>query len=117
MAKGLSRRELLAFAKAGAQKRLEELQVEISAIRAAFGIDAARMSQMAAAPKRTSKRRKLSAAGRANIVAAQKARWATQRSEAAKPIRRNRKMSAAGRKKIAAAAKLRWARWRAAKKK
>jgi hypothetical protein len=57
------------------------------------------------------KKRKMSAAGRAKIVAAQKARWAKVkgRKSAAKPVKKaRRKMSAAGRAKIAAAAKARW---------
>jgi hypothetical protein len=57
------------------------------------------------------KRRKMSAAGRARIIAAQKVRWAKVkgRKSAAKPAKKaRRKMSAAGRAKIAAAAKARW---------
>ena len=57
------------------------------------------------------KKRKMSAAGRAKIVAAQKARWAKVkvRKSAVRPVKKaRRKMSAAGRAKIAAAAKARW---------
>jgi len=60
------------------------------------------------APK---KRRKMSAAGRARLVAALKARWAKVKGQktAAKPVKKaRRKMSAAARAKIAAAAKARW---------
>jgi hypothetical protein len=67
----------------------------------------------AAAPR---KRRKMSAAGRRKIAAAQKARWAKVkgRKSAAKPVKKaRRKMSAAGRAKIAAAAKARWAKAKA----
>jgi len=57
------------------------------------------------------KRRKMSAAGRARIAAAVRARWAKvkgQKSDA-KPIKKaRRKMSAAARAKIAAAARARW---------
>ena len=61
--------------------------------------------------------RKISAAGRARIVAAQKARWAKARKSAkVVPIRRKRKLSAAARRKIAAAQRARWARVKAAKK-
>ncbi len=57
--------------------------------------------------------RKMSAAGRARIAAAQRARWAKQKGKAAKgPGKARRKMSAAGRARIAAAAR---ARWKAAK--
>jgi hypothetical protein len=57
------------------------------------------------------KRRKMSAAGRARIAAAARARWAKVkgRKSVAKPVKKaRRKMSAAGRAKIAAAARARW---------
>ena len=66
-------------------------------------------------------RRTMSASARRRIGAAQRARWARQRSAAqnvsviAWPKRR--KISAAGIARIRAAAKARWARVRAAKKK
>jgi hypothetical protein len=64
------------------------------------------------------RRRKLSAAGRARIVAAQRARWAKVRggkqNVVAMPKRRT--MSAAARKKIAAAQRARWARVKAQSK-
>ena len=65
------------------------------------------------------KRRKMSAAGRRKIAAAQKARWANVkgRKSATKPVKKaRRKMSAAGRAKIAAAAKARWKKAKAAGK-
>jgi hypothetical protein len=76
------------------------------------------------APK---KRRKMSAAGRARLVAAVKARWAeveasrdlkkASRENKKKRLKKvKRKMSAAARAKISAAAKARWAKYRAAKK-
>ncbi len=62
-------------------------------------------------------RRKMSAAGRARIVAAQRARWAKVRATAKViPIREKRTMSAAARRKIAAAQRARWARVKAGKK-
>jgi hypothetical protein len=69
------------------------------------------------APK---KRRKMSAAARAKIGAAQKARWAkvNGRKSATKPVKKaKRKMSAAARAKISAVAKKRWAKAKAAGKK
>lgn len=65
--------------------------------------------------------RKLSAAARARIAAAQRARWAKVRQHngaQAKvvPIRGKRTLSAAARKKIAAAQRARWAKVKAAKK-
>jgi hypothetical protein len=64
-------------------------------------------------------RRKFSAAHRAALVAAQRARWAKVKAgkvDEAEP-KKKRKISAAGRAKIAAAAKARWAKFRAAGKK
>jgi hypothetical protein len=66
------------------------------------------------------KKRKMSAAGRARIAAAQKARWAKMKGKklSAKPVKKaKRKMSAAARAKISAAAKKRWAKAKAAGKK
>src|SRR5690349_7367655 len=63
-------------------------------------------------------RRKMSAAARAKIAAAQRARWAKQKgtaSEAPAPKAKNKGggMSAAGRARIAAAQKARWAKVKA----
>jgi hypothetical protein len=65
------------------------------------------------------KRRKMSAAARAKIAAAQRARWAKQRGAkvpkaAPKP---RRKMSAVVRQRLAQLAKARWAKVKAAGKK
>ena len=58
---------------------------------------------------------KFSAAARAKISAAQKARWAKTKSTP--PVAKKKsKMSAAGRARIAAAAKARWAKVKAAGK-
>ena len=69
----------------------------------------------AKAPK---KKRKMSAAGRARLVAALKARWAKFKAakSGAKPAKKKFKMSAAAKAKISAAAKARWAKIKAAKK-
>ncbi len=77
------------------------------------------------APKRGPKKGGMSAAGRAAIAAAQRARWAkakagkvatvAAKTAEAKPAKK-RTMSAAGRAAIAAAAKARWAKFRKAKK-
>ena len=56
--------------------------------------------------------RKMSAAARRKIAAAQKARWAKVKGNSTQGTRR--KMSAAARKKIAATAKARWAKAKAA---
>ena len=65
--------------------------------------------------------RKLSAAARARIAAAQRARWAKVREKAdvqnkVVPIRGKRTLSAAGRRKIAAAQRARWAKVKVAKR-
>ena len=70
------------------------------------------------APKKKSK---MSAAARAKIAAAQKARWAKAKTPVAKPaakpvVKKKSTMSAAGRAKISAAAKARWAKVKAAGK-
>jgi len=62
------------------------------------------------------KKGKMSAAGRARVAAAQKARWA--KIKAAKPVAKapvkKRTMSAAAKAKISAAAKARWAKIKSA---
>jgi hypothetical protein len=78
------------------------------------------------APAKAPKKSKMSAAGRAKVAAAQKARWA--KIKAAKPAVKSTKpvatapakkktMSAAAKAKISAAAKARWAKIKAAGKK
>jgi hypothetical protein len=69
-----------------------------------------------AAPR---KRRKMSAAARAKIAAAQKARWAKQRGGKAPKLagKPRRKVSAAARKRLAQLAKGRWAKAKAAGRK
>jgi hypothetical protein len=74
--------------------------------------------ESAAASGAPVRRRKMSAAGRRRIAAAQKARWAKIRGEAEPasspaPARQRRKLSAAGRKAISEATKRRWALKRA----
>jgi hypothetical protein len=71
--------------------------------------------------KRAGHRRHLSAAGRARIAAAQRARWAKVRRNTGQKqnvlsMPKKRTMSAAARKRIAAAQRARWAKFRAAKK-
>jgi hypothetical protein len=61
-------------------------------------------------------RRKMSAAARARISAAQKARWASRRGQKVVSIAPKRHISAAGLARIRAAARARWAKVRAAKK-
>lgn len=63
--------------------------------------------------------RRLSAAARARIAAAQRARWARVKSSQKQNVvtmPKKRTMSSAARKRIAAAQRARWAKLRAAKK-
>ena len=76
-----------------------------------------------AAPQPARKKGGMSAAGKARVAAAQKARWskfhaakAKTAPPTAKPAKKKFTMSAAARAKISAAAKLRWAKIKAAKK-
>lgn len=69
-------------------------------------------------------RRNMSAAGRARIAAAQRARWAKVRANGGQQKKQNivtmpkkKTMSAAARKRIAAAQRARWARVKTAQKK
>ena len=86
MPNSLNTDQLHALARYGAQARLDEIRTEIAAIEGLIGgqSPAGRPGRKAASkriPRR--KRRKLSAQGRANIIAAQKARWAKLKSEKA----------------------------------
>lgn len=93
------------------QNRLTRQIKAISAALVAFG---------AAYSKEQNGAGKVSAAGRARIAAAQRARWAKLKAKSAKPnvvaMPKKRTLSAAARRKIAAAQRARWARARAAKK-
>ena len=74
----------------------------------------------ASTPAKARKKRGMSAAGRAAVAAAQKARWAkikAQKPAAKAPSKKKRTMSAAAKAKISAAAKARWAKAKAAGKK
>ena len=96
---------------AALKERLEALQKEFANV---LGAPAAPPAP-AATPQK--KKGKMSAAGRANIVAAQKARWAKIKGKklSMKPVKKaKRKMTAAGRKRLAQLAKARWAKAKAA---
>jgi len=72
--------------------------------------------------RKTGTRSTMSAAGRARIAAAQRARWAKVRGNAGQKrnvvsMPKKRTMSAAARRKIAAAQRARWAKVRAAQRK
>ena len=76
-------------------------------------------SSTPAAPAEPKKRRKVSAAGKARMAAAQRARWAkvTVVKPAVKPVKKaKRTMSKAARARISLMAKARWAKAKAAGK-
>ena len=91
------------------KEKIEALNTELASI----------LGSPASVSAKPTKKRGMSAAGRAAVAAAQKARWAKIKATkpAAKAPAKKRKMSAAGRAKISAAAKARWAKARAAGKK
>jgi hypothetical protein len=86
-------------------------------------VEAAPIRRGPGRPKGTKAKRKLSAAGKARIIAGTKARWAKLRAEKtgnvvvekAKAPKGKGKMSAAGRAAIIAAQKARWAKVKAEK--
>ena len=93
------------------QERIESLQAKLAAL----------SGSPAPAAKALKKKGGISAAGRANISAAQKKRWAEQKSVKPAPApapaapKAKRKISAAARARMIAGAKARWAKIRAAK--
>lgn len=93
------------------QERIQSLQDELTSL---LGGGTAPAS--AGAPAGRKPRRRLSAAGLANIRAGARRRWAALRAQSggsAPQPRRKRRMSAAGRARLAAIAKARWARIKA----
>jgi hypothetical protein len=106
-------REMLEAALAGFQHRLEEIDQRMAEVKAMLGGKAAPAADRdAGTPGR--KRRKMSAAARARIAAAQRKRWAA--AKAGQPTApKKRRLSAAGRKRIIEATKKRWAEFRASK--
>ena len=123
LAKSMSDVELRSLAREGARVRLEALRQEIAALEALVaGERTGRGGRRAAAAGRTRRRGQLSAAGRAAIVAAQKARWAQIKSAksgasaessasapAASARRKRSPMSAAARKAVGERMRKYWA--------
>lgn len=83
-----------------AKNEVEQLGAALLALNGTYG-------------KGTRTRGRISAAGRAKIAAAQRARWAKQKGQAARP---KRVVSATARRKIAAAQRARWAKVKGQKK-
>lgn len=109
------------------REQIESLEADLAKIAGAPSSAPAQQKAAASIEKPARKRRGLSAAGRARIAAAQKARWAKVKGiakpatpapvAAPAPAKKKSKISAAGRARIAAAQKARWAKVKAAKKK
>jgi hypothetical protein len=105
---------------ANLKEQIEGLHKQLSIILGGSG--SGMPSPFKAAKPAPKKKGGMSAAGRASIVAAQKARWAKIKAakikpaSAPKPAKKKFTMSAAAKAKISAAAKARWAKIRAAKK-
>ena len=85
--------------------KLEALQAQLDGI----------LGKSGPASSVSTQKRGMSAAGRKRIVAAQKKRWAKQKSKGVAQ-RGRKKISAAGRARIAAAVRARWAKVKAAGK-
>ena len=109
---------LKTFLKARTNLRQEKTQLEsrLREINTVLGGAAAPKAAEPIVESGKPKRRRMSAAARARIAAAAKARWAKIKgAEPTKPKRH--KMSAAARAKMAAAARARWAKAKAAGRK
>ena len=87
---------------ANLKEKIEALNRELASI----------LGAPASIPTKVRKKRGMSAAGRARVAAAQRARWAKikKAKPTAKAPAKRRKMSAAAKAKISAAAKARWAK-------
>ena len=100
--------DIIAQLKAERDEAAQQVNALDTAIRALSGMSSTRMSH---GPH------KMSAAARARISAAQKARWAKVKGQQkVVSIAPKRHISAGGLANIRKATKARWARWRAAKK-
>ena len=108
--------EIIVAAIEGFESQKRRIDLRIDELRQLLDGDRTEPAATSGAPAR---KRKVSAAGRRRMAAAQKARWARIKAEAepasspaaAKP--KKRKLSAAGRKAISEATKKRWAMKRA----
>jgi hypothetical protein len=96
------------------KKQHDRLSKEIKAVGAALSAFGATYG------KGTARRGRMSAAGRAGIAAAQRARWARVKAKGGEAkvvtMPKKRTMSASARRRIAAAQRARWAKVKAAKK-
>src|SRR5208283_523359 len=100
-------------------QRIIAIREEIEALQSQLNSLAGDSEIPAPKARKIRKKRRLSAAGRARIAAAAKARWATFRGEPeadSKPARKRRKVSAEVRAKLAASARARWKKAKASGK-
>jgi hypothetical protein len=103
--------KIAAAAIAGFEEQKKRLNAQIAELRQMLNPSATDGSS------RTPVGRRMSAAARARIAAAQRKRWAVAKKQAraaspTAPVRKKRKLSAAGRKAIIEATKRRWAAFR-----
>src|SRR5881227_1927578 len=99
--------DIIAQLKAERDKAAQQVNALDTAIKALSGLNSTRA---------TRGRRTMSAAARARISAAQRARWARTRGQKVVSIAPKRHISAAGLEQIRAANRARWAKVREAKK-
>ncbi len=98
-----------------AQREVERLEEAISVLEGLVGRNqAGRRTRRVRTARMGQPRRRMSAAGRRRIAAAQRARWA--RIKGRKAARAKRTVSAAARNRIAAAQRARWAKLKAERK-
>jgi hypothetical protein len=110
--------EIIRAAIEGFESQKRRIDSQIDELRQLLNGGSAETGAESGTPAR---KRKISAAGRRRMAAAQNARWAKIREEAepassltaTEPARQKRKLSAAGRKAISEATKRRWAAKRA----
>jgi hypothetical protein len=103
---------------------VNEVRAEIERLQQVLALlNDGNVSSTKTVPTTATPTRKMSAAGRARIAAATRARWAKIRAQKAagtvsgnSGVEPKRKVSAAARKRMAAAQKARWAKIKAAKK-
>jgi hypothetical protein len=104
---------LLEFIMSNFTSALNQLEQE----RTCLASQLERLNNALAALNGSSRKGRMSAAGRAKIAATQRARWAKVKGRKVVSIAtRRRKMSPAARRRIVAAQKARWAKWRREKK-
>ena len=106
--------EIITAAIEGFESQKRRIDAQIAELRQLLSTDRTERASQSGAP---TPKRKISAAGRRRMAAAQQARWARVRGQselpaapsALKPAKQKRKMSEAGRKAISEATKRRWA--------